>query len=46
MRGAELALPLLFPSPFLQMASQGTQAQTSTAAELILPHAAAGKLRH
>jgi hypothetical protein len=30
----------------LQMASQRAQAETPTAAELILPHAATEKLRH
>jgi hypothetical protein len=34
--------PLPLPSALLQMASQRAQAQTSTAAECILPHAAAG----
>jgi hypothetical protein len=35
-----------FASPLLQMASQRAQAETTTAAELILPHAATEKLRH
>jgi hypothetical protein len=35
-----------FASPLLQMASQHAQAETLTAAELILPHAATEKLRH
>ena len=46
-RPADLIVGRLpFPSPVLQMASQGAQAQAPTAAELILPHPAAGKFRH
>jgi len=35
-----------FASPLLQMASQRAQAETPTAAELILPRAATEKLCH
>ncbi|HZW91813.1 MAG TPA: hypothetical protein VFF64_02475 [Candidatus Eremiobacteraceae bacterium] len=34
------------PTPFLQMAIQRAEAQTSTLAKLALPHTAAHKLSH